>query len=131
VQLFQIQKEIPNLKLNFLNSKAKEWKFPENSTILGFKESLGWNLTENFSLLRFDGQKSQIPKIYSTLSHLEFTRGKKRPNEILGIIFLDFPKWKKKEETEWKKYQNLLGISSRFQILNLEEVSESPLLHKN
>lgn len=131
VQLFQIQKEIPNLKLNFLNSKAKEWKFPENSTNLKLKESLGWNLTENFSLLRFNGQKSQIPKLYSTLSHLEFTRGKKRPNEILGIIFLDFPKWKKKEETEWKKYQNLLGISSRFQILNLEEVSESPLLHKN
>lgn len=121
--LKQIQ---PNIKVQLLHSKAHLWGLEEGNDPLGKRLSLGWNYQEDFAILRFDGKKEKIPTLFETVTWLE----KRNTNKTLGIIVLDFPKWKQKEEWEWKKYQNLLGISSRFQILTLEEVLESPLLNK-
>ncbi|MCZ8343986.1 MAG: ComEC/Rec2 family competence protein [Leptospira sp.] len=116
----------PHIKIQLYHTNAKLWGLDSEKSPIEKRFSLGWNFKQDFAILRFDGKKEKIPQFFQTLSWLE----KRNTHKTLGIIVLDFPKWKQKEEWEWKKYQNLLGISSRFQILTLEEIIEGPLFNE-
>lgn len=87
-------------------------------------EILGAEMNPLFSIIRFDGN----PKVVDRFLKQTKLADKSRTNpKWKGILLLDFPPWKKKEAKEWIQYQKLLGISTAWKMILVEETFEIPL----
>ncbi|TGN09125.1 ComEC/Rec2 family competence protein [Leptospira ilyithenensis] len=76
-------------------------------------------------VLRYTGDKKKFSKLLEITSLYEknwIKSGLNSETEQAGILLLDFPKWVKENPEDWKKYQKLLGISSYWKIISVEEL---------
>ncbi|TGK92734.1 ComEC/Rec2 family competence protein [Leptospira brenneri] len=87
-------------------------------------EILGANISPDFSILRFDGDPKHVSQI---LKQTKLADKSKFVPRWKGVLLLDFPPWKKKEANEWIQYQKLLGISTAWKMILVEDSFEIPL----
>ncbi|PKA23561.1 competence protein [Leptospira sp. mixed culture ATI2-C-A1] len=85
---------------------------------------LGAEMNPVFSIIRFDGNPKGVEQFLKQTR--EADRSKTTP-DWKGVLLLDFPPWKKKEANEWIQYQKLLGISTAWKMILVEETFEIPL----
>lgn len=88
------------------------------------KEILGAKMNPLFSIIRFDGNPKEVEQFLKQTKQAD--QSKTNPH-WKGILLLDFPPWKKKEAKEWIQYQKLLGISTAWKMILVEETFEIPL----
>ncbi|MCW7494458.1 ComEC/Rec2 family competence protein [Leptospira sp. 2 VSF19] len=88
-------------------------------------EILGANMNPLYSIIRFDGNPKEVERFLKQMKLAD--RSRSNPH-WKGILLLDFPPWKKKEAKEWIQYQKLLGISTAWKMILVEETFEIPLL---
>ncbi|TGK84619.1 ComEC/Rec2 family competence protein [Leptospira noumeaensis] len=89
-------------------------------------EILGASMNPGFSILRFDGNPKEVDQFLKQTKLVN--QSQKDPN-WKGVLLLDFPPWKKKEAKEWIQYQKLLGISTAWKMILVEDSFEIPLRH--
>lgn len=87
-------------------------------------EILGAGMNPLFSIIRFDGNPNEVERFLQRSKQADKSRTNPRWK---GILLLDFPPWKKKEAKEWIQYQKLLGISTAWKMILVEETFEIPL----
>ncbi|PJZ85494.1 ComEC/Rec2 family competence protein [Leptospira harrisiae] len=87
-------------------------------------EILGAEMNPVFSIIRFDGNPKGVDQFLVQTNQAD--QSKTTPN-WKGVLLLDFPPWKKKEAKEWIRYQKLLGISTAWKMILVEETFEIPL----
>ncbi len=80
------------------------------------------------SLVRFDGDKRRLTQLLVTLRRIESYQNK-IPLRRANYLVLDFPVWSKEKADDWKKFQKLLGISTSWKIMSVEELSSESLYH--
>ncbi|TGK85205.1 ComEC/Rec2 family competence protein [Leptospira bourretii] len=85
---------------------------------------LGAEMNPIFSIIRFDGNPKGVEQFLKQTK--EADQSKITPN-WKGVLLLDFPPWKKKEAKEWIQYQKLLGISTAWKMILVEDTFEIPL----
>lgn len=76
-------------------------------------------------ILRYTGDKKKFSKLLEITSLYEKNwekSGLDAKTQQAGVLLLDFPKWVKENPEDWKKYQKLLGISSYWKIISVEEL---------
>jgi hypothetical protein len=78
--------------------------------------------------VRYNGDKKKLTHLISALREFEQEHRTKK-TEQSGFLVLDFPAWTKEKPEDWKKFQKLLGISSYWKIMSVEELLASPLHH--
>ncbi|TGL33543.1 ComEC/Rec2 family competence protein [Leptospira perdikensis] len=107
------------------NKKHQEWISKFQLPIKPIeKEILGARMNPIFSIIRFDGNPKEVDRFLKQTKQADQSRT--NPN-WKGILLLDFPPWKKKEAKEWIQYQKLLGISTAWKMILVEETFEIPL----
>ncbi|MDF3821028.1 ComEC/Rec2 family competence protein [Leptospira sp. 96542] len=127
-EVLSFQKVFPKTKLIGYDEKLKLWLGSYKSLELKDDTKLmGFDLSNSLSILRFDGNPKSVPKLLKTVKQ----HSKEFDPHWKGYIILDFPKWKEKEAKDWKTYQKLLGISSGWKMISVEESIEIPLQHQN
>ncbi|MCT8333090.1 ComEC/Rec2 family competence protein [Leptospira sp. 85282-16] len=87
-------------------------------------EILGANMNPFYSIIRFDGNPKEVERF---LKQTKLADKSKTNPRWKGILLLDFPPWKKKDAKEWIQYQKLLGISTAWKMILVEETFEIPL----
>ncbi|TGL85993.1 ComEC/Rec2 family competence protein [Leptospira congkakensis] len=90
------------------------------------KEILGSDMNPLFSIIRFDGNPKTIERFLKQTREADKSQTNR---DWKGILLLDFPPWKKKEAKEWIQYQKLLGISTAWKMILVEDHFEIPLRH--
>ncbi len=80
--------------------------------------------------IRYNGDKRKLFQLLNTLKGLERnfpTRTLQASQNSPGLLILDFPSWSKEKVEDWKKYQKLLGISSKWKIVSTGELLASQI----
>lgn len=87
-------------------------------------EILGAGMNPLFSIIRFDGNPKEVGRF---LKQTKLADKSRTDPKWKGVLLLDFPPWKKKEAKEWIQYQKLLGISTAWKMILVEETFEIPI----
>ncbi|EMY68925.1 ComEC/Rec2 family competence protein [Leptospira vanthielii] len=87
-------------------------------------EILGAGMNPLFSIIRFDGNPKEVGRFLKQTKQADKSSANPKWK---GVLLLDFPPWKKKEAKEWIQYQKLLGISTAWKMILVEETFEIPL----
>ncbi|WP_411823222.1 ComEC/Rec2 family competence protein [Leptospira sp. 'Mane'] len=107
--------------LEKIGSRNVEFKIDRSETL-----PLVFSGMENpIPILRYTGDKKKFSKLLEITSLYEknWKRSGLNPKTTqAGVLLLDFPKWTKENPEDWKKYQKLLGISSYWKIISVEEL---------
>jgi len=77
-------------------------------------------------LIRYNGDKKKLIPLTQTLRLIE-NEHSKTLKQSANFLILDFPSWSKEKPEDWKKFQKLLGISSYWKIMSVEELLARPL----